>query len=460
MKKSYLMLLLVAMFTLVACDFNESQVEIGTTEVGQEAIVGGKVPFARALSNADFVFKNIESLNQKQRKVKSVDVLTKSKTNSRISRTSLQDEQEAPLAYVVNYENNEGFAILAADTKLPPVISIGDEGNFNTEGFIEFTGNGGNTRSRTESELNPAQEIQYALVNNSLLLPQMDFDDLPMIGSDTTVMLKCLPLVTTKWGQRDPYNYYATPTGNLNGIKFVAGSMPVAGAQTLASLCYHHNWRPTTQLSEEYLVDWDVINRMIYADTYLFLPGNRSAEALAVASLIRAVGEDIDADYGLSVTLAEIESLITTFQRLGMNSISIRNDNPNLSAIDSEVFNMIVVKNCPVVTSAVNSATNSSGNEWGFIIDGLLRLEYSLLFGNSEDITPDIRSSLDNVQYNFDLVHINLGNLGQCDGYYLPGAFDLTEDKYREYAEEHDTESASSSVLDLNVKYLTYSLTY
>ena len=461
MKKSYLMLLLVAMFALVACDFSESQVEIGTTEVGQEAIVGGKVPFARALSNADFVFKNIESLNHKQRKVKSVDVLTKSKTNSRISRTSLQDEQEAPLAYVVNYENNEGFAILAADTKLPPVISIGDEGNFNTQGFIEFTGNGGNTRSRTDSELNPAQEIQYALVNNSLLLPQMDFDDLPMIGSDTTVMLKCLPLVTTKWGQRDPYNYYATPTGNSHGIKFLAGSMPVAGAQTLASLCYHHNWRPTTQLSEEYLVDWDMINRMIYADTYMFLLGNRSAEALTVASLIRAVGEDIGAHYEMYETTAEIESLISTFQRLGMSSTGIENENPNLSVVDSEVLNMIVINNFPVVTSAKNSASTAEVvNEYGFVIDGLLRLEYSLLFGNSEDIAPDIRSSLDNVQYHFDLVHINLGWNGQCDGYYLPGAFDLTEDKYREYAEEHDTESASSSVFDLNVKYLTYSLTY
>ena len=461
MKKSYLMLLLVAMFALVACDFSESQVEIGTTEVGQEAIVGGKVPFARALSNADFVFKNIESLNHKQRKVKSVDVLTKSKTNSRISRTSLQDEQEAPLAYVVNYENNEGFAILAADTKLPPVISIGDEGNFNTQGFIEFTGNGGNTRSRTESELNPAQEIQYALVNNSLLLPQMDFDDLPMIGSDTTVMLKCLPLVTTKWGQKDPYNYYATLTGNLNGIRLVAGSMPVAGAQTLASLCYHHNWRPTTQLSEEYLVDWDMINRMIYADTYMFSPGNRSAEALTVASLIRAVGEDIGAHYEMYETTAEIESLISTFQRLGMSSTGIENENPNLSVVDSEVLNMIVINNFPVVTSAKNSASTAEVvNEYGFVIDGLLRLEYSLLFGNSEDIAPDIRSSLDNVQYHFDLVHINLGWNGQCDGYYLPGAFDLTEDKYREYAEEHDTESASSSVFDLNVKYLTYSLTY
>ena len=456
MKKCFLTLLLVAMFSLVACNFNEAQVAVGTAETNQEAIVNGKVPFARAISNADFVFKNIESLNHKQRKVKSVDVLTKSKTNSRISRTSLQDEQEAPLAYVVNYENNEGFAILAADTKLPPVISIGDEGNFNTQGFIEFTGNGGNTRSRTESELNPAQEIQYAIVNNSLLLPQMDFDDLPMIGSDTTVMLKCLPLVTTKWGQRDPYNYYAPLVANSNILKTLAGCVPVAGAQVLASLCYHHNWQPTIQLTEEYPIDWSAINKMIYAGTYKFLYGNRSADAMAVASLIRAVGADINASYGSDVTMGNVSTLGNTFQRLGMSSFLFGNSNSIPSITDSDIFDMIIAKNYPVITLATNSVTN--GDNHSFVLDGWLRLEYSLLFGNSEDIAPDIRSNLENVQYNFDLVHINLGWNGQCDGYYLPGAFDLTEDKYREYAEEQDEEHASLYVFDMNVKYLIYDL--
>ncbi|MBR4849638.1 MAG: C10 family peptidase [Alistipes sp.] len=459
MKKCFLTLLLVAMFSLVACNFNEAQVAVGTAETNQEAIVNGKVPFARAISNADFVFKNIESLNHKKRKVKSVDVLTKS--SSRISRSSLQDEQEQPLAYVVNYENNEGYAILAANTKLPPVISIGDEGNFNTEGFVEFTQNGRNTRTGAENDLDSAQEIQYALVNNSLLLPQMDFDDVPIMGRDTTVLLKCLPLVSTKWGQGDPYNYYAPTIGNFTIVRNSAGSMPVAGAQVLASLCYHHNWRPTTQLSEDYPVDWDAINRMIYADTYLFLSGNRSAEALAVASLIRAVGEDIGADYGFSVTSAEIESLITTFLRLGIGSVGIRNDNPNpdpnLSVVDSDVFDMIIAENLPVVTSAKDSVANAD-EEYGFVIDGLLRLEYSVLFAHSEEAAPDPRTNLDNVQYHFDLVHINLGKNGQCDGYYHPGAFDLTEDKYREYAEEHDTESTGTQVFDLNVKYLTYEM--
>ena len=343
---------------------------------------------------------------------------------------------------------------LAANTKLPPVISIGDEGNFNTEGFVEFTQNSGNTRSGTSGNLNPAQEIQYALVNNSLLLPQMDFDDVPIIGRDTTVLLKCLPLVSTKWDQRDPYNYYA-PLDNNNDEKSIAGCVPVAGAQTLASLCYHHNWRPTIQLSEVYTVDWSTINRLIFNDIIRFESGDYSSNALAVASLIRAVGEDVNDSYGSSITLAMTSLLKRTFQRLGMALPLYGNANSLPSITHSDLFNMVVTKNYPVVTSA-NTITEEVGHS--FVLDGWLRLEYSLLLSDTEDAASMRSVELENFQFNFDLVHINLGWNGQCDGYYLPDAFDLTEDKYREYAEEQDEEHASLYVFDMNVKYLIYDL--
>ena len=161
MRKNFTLLLLTALFALVACDNNESSVVIDTTQKQQDAIVDGKIPLNRAISNANFVFRNTEALGYKNRKIKSVDVLTK--TNSRIvsTRSSVQNEQDAPLAYVVNYENNEGFAILAADTKLPPVISIGDKGNFDTEGFVNFIQNNDTTRSN--EEVNPAQMVHTQL---------------------------------------------------------------------------------------------------------------------------------------------------------------------------------------------------------------------------------------------------------------------------------------------------------
>ena len=53
---------------------------------------------------------------------------------------------------------------------------------------------------------------------------------------------------------------------------------------------------------------------------------------------------------------------------------------------------------------------------------------------------------------------VNFGWGGSCDGYYLPDAFDLNADKYREYAEDNDDPSNMSYVYDLDILYTIYRL--
>lgn len=438
------------MFALVSCNYNESEVVVNTTETSNDAIVDGKVSLSRAISNADFVFKNTEGLGNKARKIKSVDVLKSTSATSRITRASSLDEQDA-LAYVVNYDNNEGFAILAATTKLPPVISIGDEGNFNTEGFVNFIQNNG--ASRSGEDINPAQEVQYAIINNSLILPSINVEEQELLGVDTTVLLKCLPLVKTKWNQGWPYNYYSYTSSNEITS---AGCVPITGAQTLTSLCYHHNWRPTIQLSETYNIDWYTINRMIFNGTYKFTSGDITDEVLAVASLIRAIGEDVNADYDSTYpyVFASNEGFVNTFKKLGLTNVKFGTKD-DIDALQEQLFNMIINKNIPVPTQA--SCSNASNPGHSFVIDGWLRLEYSLLCYWSNEIIPGvIERKEDNVQHKIDLVHVNFGRNGDNDGYYLPDAFDLIKDEYRDYAEDGDRRSGTPLIYDLNVQYVIY----
>lgn len=446
MKKVYFLLLSTALFAAFSCAREEHLVVNNATNAEQDLIVDGKVSLSRAMSNADFVFKNIDATTAKNRKVKSVDVLTRSNTSSKIASTrssSLSNENQ-PLAYVVNYENNEGFAILAADAKLPPVISIGDEGNFNTESFVNFIQNQGSTRS--ENNLDPAQKVQYAVINNSLALPQANISGPNIQGVDTTVIFKCLPLVKTKWGQNSPYNYHIPNVvqGNVL-IKPDAGCIPVAGAQTLASLCYHHNWRPTTQLSEEHSVNWYAINKMIFENIFKFEPGDSSYNALTVASLIQAINEDT----GLQPREANLSLLASTYQKLGILSPICGNENSATPVSRNHLFNMIISTNYPVTARANDSESTEA---WAFILDGWLRLEYSVL----RFVAQDLGVITDNVQEQFDLVHVNFGQDGLYDGYYLPDAFDLTQDKYREYAEDNDTGEDTICVYNLNVEYLIF----
>ena len=271
---------------------------------------------------------------------------------------------------------------------------------------------------------------------------------------DTTVIFKCSPLVRTKWGQIDPYNYYAPNDPYANNQKSKAGCVPVAGAQTLAALCYHHNWRPTTQLSNNYSIDWDFINRMIFNDYITFQENDHSARALAVASLIRAIGEDVNANYSYEGTGSNNIKLVDTYEKLGLTNVLIGSETLGDRITRSDIFDMIINKNFPVTTQAIDSSIQAGHS---FILDGWLRLEYSILnidyanSGNGQNTT-----NINNTQYNFDLVHVNMGSNGKYDGYYLPDAFDLTTDKYHEYAEENDQAQVNIYVFDLNVAYMTY----
>lgn len=458
MKKNSLVLFVVMLLMAMSCNDERDQYVDISTNIEEDLIVGGRISITRAIANAEFIYKNTGGY--KNKKIQSIDLLTTTDVKAELgnTRSTLQAGDEAsPLAYVVNYANDEGYVILAANTQLPPVISLGDEGNFSTFDFVKFAR--GNAETRSNMSRNSVQELQYALVNNSLLLPPIDLGDLVTLGVDTTVMLKCMPLVLTKWGQRDPYDFYS-PMDSVENKKSAAGCVPVAGAQTLAALCYHHDWRPTVQISDNYDMDWYTINSLIYSDIYKFSSGDRSGEAMAVASLIRAIGEEINAKYTYDVTLANTSSLRQVYLELGMTSALYGNEKSQIPITKDDIFDMIVCKNYPVTARATASVPEGEPVGHSFVLDGWLRLGYTVLGRSTSDEAADgvIGDRPDSFQRNFDLVHVNFGWDGLCDGYYLPDAFDLTEEKYLEYAEEGDLRGISSYVFDIGVSYLIYDL--
>ena len=143
MKKfSYFCLTLVLMLSY-ACVKEEA---VTTTQQPEYIVNNDGVELAessltveQALKNMDFVQRNIEDSYRRKREIKNIDLLSTSDVRGNtVTRSSGDATAEQPLAYVVNFEDNGGYAILAADTQLPPVIMIGDEGNFSTEKYLEF----------------------------------------------------------------------------------------------------------------------------------------------------------------------------------------------------------------------------------------------------------------------------------------------------------------------------------
>lgn len=397
------------------------------------------VSLVQAMGNANFVYRNIDGSSERKREIKEVRLLTKSDVNTSVTRSS---EEEEPLAYVVNYSNDQGFAILAANEELPPVIALGDEGSFSLDDFVGYVT--GNTTRSEENTIDPAQELQYQIVNNSLNITfNPNAPSIPNgIASDTTIILKCMPLVPVKWNQGAPYNKYAEV---VDGVLCPAGCVPVAGAQVLASLCYHHGFRPTVDINSDYPINWNNINNLIAEGNIRFSSDTDNTYSNEVAKLIRALGVELDATYTPTGTGAYTSNLTSIYRELGLSNAVIV-DNSNTENMMAQLFSMIVDKNCPVNCSGRDEVEGGHS----FIADGWLRLEYTYTVFNV--------GQTNHTQNRYDLLHINFGWGGACDGYYLPGAFNTSSNQYDDYKENNDIDVNSAYNFNLGVYYIVYDL--
>ena len=447
MKKIYSILLLMVFPLIYSCEQEQSDVKNADSDSNIGLIYNdAPISINQAVKNADFVFRNIEGETSRKRRVSDVKLLTSTDILSNVSTRSYSSDEEAEaLAYIVNYENNDGYAILAATKELPPVIMIGDEGNFSAESFLEFMHQSGVAGS--DNDFNSAQEVQYSLIGNSLgmVTPQPLYDEI----TDTTMILKCMPLVKTKWNQGYPYNLYAV----INNEQCLAGCVPVGAAQTLSTLYYRHNFRPNGDIHEDYPIDWTIINEQIFQDSIKY---NRSTPgAREVATLIRAIGARINANYGSSSTSGSPIRVKEMYDSIGLRNATIYAAS---EVPDGKLFDMIVNKNYPVDCTAYGYNYSDDLVGHYFNLDGWLRLQYTIVFSDWVQSGGVYSKKNSYMQRCFDLVHVNFGWGGSSDGYYLAGAFDIRSNEYDDYYEDNDNPNSSIYNFNLYVDYTVYDL--
>lgn len=433
-----LLLLCSAVLLLAACtqenDFGNNptyKVDYSGVEVTESTL-----SVEQAMNNMNFVYRNFEGKDHKIRKIRKVEMLTTGNLRpSSLTRSGLgEDAEDQPLAYVVNFEEEAGYAILAADAQLPPIIMLGDEGNFSTQNYLDFLQRTETRSGGTDFDPSNVQDLQYAIVTNSLSFPGINPSDrpTPMEGRDTTILVKCWPLLKTKWEQDSPYNHYAPI---IDGKKCPAGCAPIACAQVIAALAYHQNLRTNFTASDThggpFTTDLLHINRIISADTTRYYSWQTTPGALAVANLIRAVGAHIGTNYSPMSSRAPSQRVAALLTQLGCKNIVFTNEFTN-----EDIYDMIVNNFLPVYMQASSLTPDEEENAChAFVLDGWLAMEYEKFV-----IIPPygIPPTIDINRIQFDLVHVNFGYGGDCDGYYIPGAFDMTETEFDEWADEGD----------------------
>lgn len=328
-----------------------------------------RVSLQQALKNADRVFANLSGGTRTVRRVKDVQTLGSGVTRSNSSDT---------LYYVVNYENEGGFAVLGADTRLDKVYAIGEEGNLDMNDTITNPG-----LSIFFSNL-PPKPYQPVDTTSKELIPfpgegYGPWDESYKVGP-------YLPAAVGKWDQISPYNFFC-PRKTSGRENCKVGCAALASAQIMAYYKWPQSYNGTSFNWEEMTSwNWD-INGSYDLPTLLFelgKPGN------------------LNIKYGDDESSAYISrDAIRTFQNFGY-SVSGKFEKYNLSKLVDKIQH----EKKPVIMVGYKPGI-PYGHGW--VCDGY----YCDMYSYIDPITGQRRSHGDGY-----LFHMIWGKGGKANGYF------------------------------------------
>lgn len=260
---------------LVSCQSNEpalvdNQPNLTTTHL---------IPLEKALENADNMFTIIgEGQTRSARKIKNVSRFMKG--------TRAENGDNLHGFYVVNYENDGGFALLSADDRhSDAVYAISEEGQLNLTDTIDNKG--------------LSWYLNYALPQISTMGVFPPRDTVPMIDmSEKLYKQHSNPLLGTYlsyFHQRSPYNNYCgiDPKTNLPNL---AGCGPVA----IGTAMGYKEWPKSFG---GYTFNWGAMKI------------NRTHDLWA--RLFALIGQEAGVTYGSSSTTTPFEGIIYAFKSFG-----------------------------------------------------------------------------------------------------------------------------------------------
>lgn len=318
------MLLAALLVAGVSCEkrFEEAVEVQSENHAAADVVTSYEVSYEEALAKADALFAGIDGATTRagNRRVKNHELFC---SGNRLTRTA-SDDAEAKF-HIINYEDNAGFAMIAADKRATDIYAYSDTGNLYVDDAMKNSGFGVFMEGAIELYKNEIASPMSILPDDSLIITPRpglngefgDIPDLPLVKIDNTFYLvrygayttssSKRPLVPVKWHQANPYNYYCSSCSDYVGTNYygrcAAGCGPVAAAQIMA---YHKH--PASYSG--YIFDWD--NMLQNFNMWKDKPND---ESLMVAYLIREIGRAAKADYGkeTGVTLANIKKMFPKF---------------------------------------------------------------------------------------------------------------------------------------------------
>ena len=262
MKNRMYLSLLAILGLLVGCTRDPTTEEAPQPPSVPEQKISHVVPVEQALEDLQGLLEAIDAPAEDGaatrsggvRRVKSVTTVSPEALNPGGTRSETTTDVEE-LLYIVNFENEAGYAILGADDRLEPVYAVVDEGSLTTEDF-RYAVTVTPEQAEADGELVfPLQIVAQAALGGigtggtgggGIGGPITDIGHLGP-GGQQPVGVDYGPwetkeqsgiLLKTRWNQTAPYNYLCPIE---NGKSCFAGCVPVAVAQILVFNALNYN---------------------------------------------------------------------------------------------------------------------------------------------------------------------------------------------------------------------------
>lgn len=295
-------------------------------------------PF-RIISSTKYALSENDALKEVQAVINMLDPTTRAdKKNRSIAsihkiggETTRVDgtTEDNPTYYIVNFNNNQGFALCSADYRIGPVLCITDSGHLDN----------GELPQDPELQMMFANyDIDYRIatglpitdsLGNEFIVPQdmaiaaakaaavedpytgeIPPDDVEWEFTNPRLLASKGIIIPAYYGTGDPYNRHA-PVQNEQLTK--AGQTAIA----IAEICYNYSF---PRAYGNYGFNWKIIHRHMCTDQ-AFGPSYPGAYD-AIARLIYLINSapNLAANYGIEETTASAQNVPRTFKNLGYAS--------------------------------------------------------------------------------------------------------------------------------------------
>lgn len=340
-----------------------------------------------------------------------------------------------PFVYVVNFEDNQGYALVAGDTRMQPIIAVTDTGALLQGDVIDNPG-AIMMLSMVETDYKMALGLPVEDEDGNLVSPigvssdgvyiyphveDEEKEEGIQTRSTTTTYeytaweeyVRRGKQIGCEWGQGYPYNMYTyTPAGE----EAYAGCM----ATVVAQIMYYwgHNYT-----YDGYYFDWDLMRKHVSIDN----PYPYAYSMIAELMLKLGLPENLDMSYATSGSGAHDSTIPRTFKNFGYTSGgSIESYNYD------EIYSTVAVRPVYISGKAKKKVTTKTilgitvstttsyqeGHAW--VIDQTMtRTRYKKIYvdGEYQDKTQEYEH----------LVHCNFGWDGTDNGFYYSKQFNTNE---------------------------------